>query len=113
MDIVMDQYSGRLLPPNERVVWVANWAGQDLYDARRFGVTRYVTEGSVDVFHTEELMAKIEETLARSVDGDYLLLCGSVVVSALCAVVWVRKHQGLRVLIYGQRDKRYVAREVG
>lgn len=94
-------------------VWIANARDSaDLSDALRWGAPKSITEGTVDVFRTEELMATIGSALDESGPGDYLLLCGSAVICALCAAAWVVRHGSLRILIYGHRDKKYEARDL-
>lgn len=93
-------------------IWVTNWDQQDVSDAKRFGSVVNVTEGKVDVFKLDRLASQVKDIIDKmSRPGDYIVPCGSSVVTGLVMTYFARKHGAVRLLIFSHRDKKYEPRE--
>ena len=88
-------------------VFVINDSGHNFEDAKRFGPLVTLTEGQVNPFHTDRLLAFIEGRLSMSKPEDLLLLCGTPILNTIAAVVFHKKHGTLNVLIWDAKRREY------
>lgn len=95
------------LPDVVSNVYVANYAGYDFSQAKKYGKLIPITKGFVSYKSLDRLMYNIINALADSTPNDYLLLSGTTVLSLICGVVWYHKHGIVKVLSYDQNAKDY------
>jgi len=94
-------------------VFVSNMGkSHDYSKAATFGALRPVTSGNFPIFKTARLLEEIESALKDSTPDDYLLISGSSVIAALCAVVWVQMHPVIKILMLDKARDCYVERSV-
>lgn len=90
-------------------VFMTNMGFHDYTQAERWGEFIPVTQGRVDLVHTDRLEADIQRVLEEFTDKDYLLLGGAPVVVAFCIGYLFRKFGYVDILywdaMYG--DYRY------
>jgi regulatory protein YycH of two-component signal transduction system YycFG len=72
-----------------------------------------VTEGDIDIFHTDRLRFNIEQILDSNPvsSDDYVLLSGSNIINVLLSSAILKRTGILNVLIFGGKDKQYHKRD--
>ena len=94
-------------------VYVLNQGGHDVSKARKYGQLISVTKGKVNVFATDRLMQEMRDKLKDfNSECDYLLICGSIVLSALTVKVLYEKFENFNILIYNCKSLEYIVRRI-
>jgi regulatory protein YycH of two-component signal transduction system YycFG len=72
-----------------------------------------VTEGDIDIFHTDRLKYNIEQILDSNPVNrdDYVLLSGSNIINVLLSIEIIKRTGVLNVMLFGAKDKQYHKRE--
>jgi hypothetical protein len=83
-----------------KTVFVTHMDYHDFAPAESFGTLYAVVHGKLRVEDPEELEQRIRERLERARVGDYLLITGNPLVSAISAVVWVERFGNLDRVLY-------------
>ncbi len=97
------------------IVWVLSRRSYDMTDAeRRFGETRDLWDGPLNLFDPMELFHDLSMALAQKYqDGDYLMKSGDILAFwAAMRIIELLGFTTARVLIFSTRDERYVERVV-
>jgi len=92
-------------------VFVANFAGHNISDAKRFGEIINVTEGNINVFEPDRVMYNILKVFKENKydpEIDYIVLSGSKVINFLIGLLC----QKARILIWDPNEKQYEERIV-
>jgi hypothetical protein len=86
--------------------------GYHRYDkAARYGEFVDVTTGRVDVLHTDRLIANIQEVLSDMNEGDWLLLSGGPLISAICVGYALNRFGHVNILYWDSLLGDYIPRE--
>lgn len=93
-------------PP--RKVWIVSFAGHDFSDAKRYGELSPITTGYVSFESLDRLFFKVAESLIDSSPNDYLLHSGLNVLNILAGAVWWHLHNSLNLLVWDQKEKKYL-----
>lgn len=94
-------------------VYVSNMAPEhDYSSALQYGALRPITSGNYPIYKTARLIEEIASALIDSKPDDHLLISGSSVVAALCAVVWLMYHNKINILLWDRGNGCYVERVV-
>lgn len=94
-------------------VFVSNMAAEhDYSSALQYGALRPITSGNYPIYKTSRLIEEIASALAESSSDDHLLISGSSVVAALCAVVWLMYHNKVNILLWDRGNGCYVERVI-
>jgi len=93
-------------------VYVVNSSGHDLSGAEEFGELIPLTQGRINIYSTDRLLLELREKLKHYEEGDYLLLCGYILLNLLAGGIILEKTGKLNLLLYDFRTKKYLRREV-
>lgn len=88
-------------------VWIVNFAGHDYSDAERFGELDYITRGYISLGHLDRILYTVSESVAKTDESDWLLPSGLILLNALTAAVWLKKHGTLNLLVWDQKTNCY------
>lgn len=98
-----------LLTNNARV-FIVNYIGKDMSDAKQYGTMIPITEGNVDVFNLDRLVWTIKDALDRheyNPDHDYILLSGGLSLNFSIGLI-AAKYDKINLLLWDAKNRRYV-----
>ena len=95
-------------------VFISNLGAHDYTKVKKYGELVPITEGQVNIFHTDRLIANIKEKLLaeNATREDFLLLSGNALVSSLVLHEWLKKFGKARLLIYNAVSRDYELRDI-
>ena len=93
-------------------VFVANYNGQDMSPAERFGQLVYLTEGSTNIFNTNKLISEIKDKLDVVREDDFLLVSGHSIVNIIASSLILFQYGLVNVLIYDAKTQDYVPQTI-
>ena len=100
--------------PKKSNIFVTNERNYDLESARRFlkngGKFVNLTDGTVGIFRTQELLDVIREKIKDVGPEDWLLISGSGIVSALAVKALSERFPKIRLLIWDAVQRSYKTR---
>ena len=102
------------MPPPTKV-YIVNDSGHDYSDAERFGELVVLSEGMVNKFSVTHMRRVLEQGLADSEPGDYILHSGPNVMNSVAAAIFAAKHGRINLLIFQTKangNGRYVSRSL-
>lgn len=83
-----------------RKVYVVNKGGHDISAAEKWGELVYLSRGSMNRYATSNIYRKFVRHLSQSSPGDFILLTGLTVMSAIACSIFARKHGRLNLLLF-------------
>lgn len=89
-------------------VFVANYAGHDYTEAKKYGELVFITKGYVSFASLDRVLYVVTEALLESKPDDWLLLSGSGTICVFAALGWLHLHGRVNLLIFDQRSKKEV-----
>jgi len=93
-------------------VYVVNYAGHNVHQAKKYGELVFVTEGRVDIFNTDRNVADIAKKLVNYTDDDYILLSGSPLLVFILTLICAVKADSYKLLLYNCKKGDYELRTV-
>lgn len=93
-------------------VFVVADSGHEYSKAADRGNIVFLYEDKVNVFASDKLVKEIEEKLANSEPGDFLILSGNQLAAAIAFDVMLNKHGQVNVLIYSFKFQLYELRTI-
>jgi hypothetical protein len=98
---------------NERTVYLTNYRGQEITDAKSFGKVKFITTGNViDTFRLDQLAGQVFDALKTSKPEDWLVPTGHMVLGALAILELLRRHGRVNLLLWHARIHKYIPRTV-
>lgn len=91
-------------------VYIANYAGHDHKEAKKYGEFKVITTGYVDFSAIDRLKFQIIRAIKDSRPDDWLLLSGANITNALAASLWIIKHGVVKILNFDRQSR--VHREI-
>ena len=67
-----------------------------------------MTRGNINPTQVDRLNYTLNESIARSLESDYLLLSGAPILNALAAQLWILRHECCQFLIFDAKQQAYV-----
>lgn len=91
-------------------VYITNYAGHDFSAAEKYGKLEYVTKGNINIYRVDRDLYNLSENLKKfNEEKDYLLLSGTILVSAMAiSVLLTRGVKKLNVLVYDAKGLDYI-----
>jgi hypothetical protein len=100
--------------PKVYKVYIVNRGGHDNSDAERFGEIVYLSEGLMNRYATTQIYRQFASILKNSHPGDFILVTGLSVMTAIACSIFSRKHGELNLLLFKSSSDggRYVERSL-
>jgi len=96
---------------------IVNDCGHDFSSLREWiGERRplVMSEGTMNIFDVDRIEMEFKDFLEKKFkEGDLLVLSGSVVLNAIACVLVCEKYGSVDVLIFNQKTRKYVRRQLG
>lgn len=91
-------------------VWIVNKGSHPYHHAEKFGTTKVLTEGRVNVFALDNLKHEIETKLEEGAakEGDYLLLSGYNLPNMIAGHWFLKKFGKCKLLVWGANRQKYM-----
>jgi hypothetical protein len=91
-------------------VYIVSNGGHDYSSAEDYGEIIFCTEGSVRKDDVAQMYREVNEAMALSEPGDFILVSSLTSLCMVAAGIMAAKHGELHFLIY--KDGKYVARDL-
>lgn len=101
------------VPLSKSRVFVINYIGKDMSDAKQYGTMVPITEGNVDVFNTDRLLYTMKSTMdnhAYDPKTDFILLSGGLPLN-FCMGAIIAKYKKVNLLLWDAKNRKYVRKE--
>lgn len=93
-------------------VYIVNRSHHDLSQAARFGELKFLSEGPISRFGTNQILRTFEPTLINSTPDDSLLVTGLTIMNVLAGVYLYNMHGKLNMLLFAPQKGDYLQRSV-
>lgn len=89
-------------------VWVVNSGNHNYRNAEQFGNLKVLTEGRVNVFSVDNLVADMKMKLKDAQKDDMVLVSGYAVPNALVIHIFLKKFGFCRMLLWEANNRKYM-----
>jgi len=93
-------------------VYVTNKSSHNFSEAKKFGKLIFCSEGKLNRFSTNNIVRRFKKAMKDSNKDDYILLCSLNVANALACSIFVHKHGTLNLLLYRDKSRTYIERNL-
>jgi hypothetical protein len=94
-------------------VFVINYIGKDMSDAKQYGTLIPITEGNVDVFNIDRLLFTMRDILERysyQPEKDFILLSGGLSLNWAMGMICSKYEKG-NLLLWDAKNRKYIRKE--
>jgi len=89
-------------------VWVVNERYHQYNSAKRYGVLHPLTQGKVNVFRIDNLIAELTDKLNKLAQKeDYILISGYALINALAIHYFLTRFGIAKTLVWGANEQEY------
>lgn len=89
-------------------VFVVNKSNHDFSQAEKFGTVRFLSEGNINRYATNNMFRKFSEVMENSNPDDYIVPCSLNVMNSIACAIFAWKHGRLNLLLF--KDNNYIER---
>ncbi len=93
-------------------VYVVNFSGHNIFQAKKYGELIYLTKGRVHIFLTDRIKYEMIEAMQDYEEDDYLLLCGAPILNVLASSIVLSKFGVCNLLLWDAKEELYVPRTI-
>jgi len=93
-------------------VFVVNSSGHDLSAAEQFGQFTTLSEGKVNVFATDRVIAEFKEKMKDVAAGDYILISGYAALNVFASLIAIAATGQCNMLLFDFASRKYIVRTV-
>lgn len=92
------------------IVWIPNKAGHNFSDAERFGKLRYLSEGSVNQYSTNNIYRVFVEEMQEAEETDFLVVSSLNILNSIASSILAYRFGMVNYLLF--KNGRYLERSV-
>jgi len=92
------------------IVWIPNKAGHNFSDAKRFGDIRFLSEGSVNQYSTNNIYRVFVEALSEAQEQDFLVVSSLSILNSIASSILAYRFGMVNYLLF--KNGRYLERSV-
>ena len=94
-------------------VFITGLGAHNYEPAKEYGDLHIILSGAVDLSDFDAMYEKIKSALQNSDPKDYILMSGAPIISVLCVLLMLRKHNECHVLQWDGVLREYISHTLG